>query len=233
MASAEITWANLRDLAAEFTPAVYRKLLSPEECARVTTMPREVPRQHFVAGRILLRELVGARLGRAPADLRIAISAAGRPEGPDHPGLSFSISHSACVVVVALSFDTVLGVDVEEEDRETNLSTIASIAFSANEAGLLAAASVTQRRSAFLRIWTAKEAVAKASGQGFRLEPSRFGLAAGLPAQGGAALAHDAEGGRWWVHSIALESSASCSLASAAERTNIFVRRRWRGRLRS
>ena len=108
------------------------------------------------AAHTLLLELAGT-LVRAP---RLSHSEDGQPL---IPGLAVSVSHTHHLVAVVASYDGPLGVDLEEVyPRE--VQALAMRWFGAEEL------SWTKRQpdelTAFLRLWTAKEAVGKALGKG-------------------------------------------------------------------
>jgi len=84
---------------------------------------------------------------------------------PHIPGLAVSISHTHHLIAVAASYDGPLGVDVEEvHPREVR--GLADRWFDPAELEWMAAQ--PDELTAFLHLWTAKEAVGKALGQGLR-----------------------------------------------------------------
>ncbi|TDD13009.1 4'-phosphopantetheinyl transferase superfamily protein [Kribbella turkmenica] len=116
------------------------------------------PDQH-AAGRDLLLELAGMLLDR-PAELRY--EPAGRPLVG---GLAVSISHSRNLVAAAASPTGRIGIDIEDIcPRE--VSGLARRWFDPSELDWMA--QQPDELIAFLHLWTAKEAVGKARGQGLR-----------------------------------------------------------------
>lgn len=109
--------------------------------------------------RDLLLELSGALLGHT-AELRYEDS--GRPYVD---GLAVSISHSLRLVAVAASAAGPVGVDVEDV-YERQVAGLARRWFDPSELSWMRAHS--DPLIAFLQLWTAKEAVGKALGQGLR-----------------------------------------------------------------
>ena len=95
--------------------------LDPVERMRLKTMDRQADRGRSLVGFALLRVAVGEHLGIAPHDVLIDRTCAdcgephGRPRvaGPRSTAPSVSVSHSGLLVVIALSADTVVGVDVQ------------------------------------------------------------------------------------------------------------------------
>ncbi|MEJ7833843.1 MAG: 4'-phosphopantetheinyl transferase superfamily protein [Nocardioides sp.] len=152
------SWVATRDELARTT--TYAGLLSPDELARAAAGRRSGP---FVAGAVLLRLAVCRRTGVAPEAVRVRRCCPecggfhGRPELPG-TGLTASISHSGDLVAVAVTDAGWVGVDVEVV-REVPPSLLSRV-LSAHERGLATDA------ASFFAIWTIKEALLKASGQG-------------------------------------------------------------------
>lgn len=92
----------------------------------------------------------------------------GRPRLADglDPSLDFNWSHSGNQAVIALARGVAPGVDIERRRERERLLAIAQRFFSADEAAALAALPAADRDTAFLRLWTAKEAILKAIGRG-------------------------------------------------------------------
>src|SRR5262245_65911847 len=87
-------------------------MLSPDERARALALRRPEDRASFVATRAALRELVGRRVGKAPAQLIFATGEHGKPflrEG----NLHFNVAHCEGHAVIALRRAGPVGVDVE------------------------------------------------------------------------------------------------------------------------
>jgi 4'-phosphopantetheinyl transferase len=112
----EVWWASL-------TAASHHLLapLDPSERARVESLERPADRGRSLVGAALLRGAVAARLGLAPAGVRVDRTCAecGGPHGaprvlnPEAADLAVSVSHSGVLVVVALREHGPVGVDVQ------------------------------------------------------------------------------------------------------------------------
>jgi 4'-phosphopantetheinyl transferase len=197
--SCVVLWARPRPLAA-----VPLDVLHPDERERLAILRREPDRERFATGRLLARAAIGRRTATAPADVVIDATCprCGRQHGrPTTPGLELSIAHSGERVAVALTRCTPVGVDVESGDRlgGGDGSALWPQVLSTTERGTLAALPPGRRRAALLRVWTRKEALLKASGDGLGIAMSSVEVSApGLPpallrGSGGAALPPPAE----------------------------------------
>jgi 4'-phosphopantetheinyl transferase len=123
----------------------------------------------WTVARGALRELLGARLGLAPADVRLAAGPHGKPEVAGSP-LRFNVSHTGSLALIALATGFEVGVDVERLDRRS--SAISRTLTPAEAAALDAGGG--DRHVELLRVWCRKEALAKAIGGGLGWEPLRF-----------------------------------------------------------
>lgn len=128
-------------------------------------------------GRSVLERLLCRYAGLA-APPPIARGAHGKPFAPSLPGLDFNLSHSGGDVLLAFALAQPLGIDLEHADRRLRVDNLAERFFAAEEAAALAHLPDGSRRGAFLQLWTAKEAVLKALGEGigFGLDRLAFAL---------------------------------------------------------
>ena len=104
--------------------------------------------------------------------------AQGKPYAPDLPDLHFNLSHAGADVLLAFARGVPVGVDLERIDRRVAIDAIAQRHFASAEASGLAALAPARRRGAFLDLWTRKEAVLKALGEGlsYGLQRVEFGI---------------------------------------------------------
>jgi len=160
--------------ALERTPdqiAALAAWLSPAETARAARFGTQTLRHQWIAGRTTLRQLLGAALGIGPADVPIRRGPRGRPElAVADAGLDFNVSHTGGVALIAIARGlppaTRIGVDIERIDREVGADRLARKFLTARERETLAPLATDERRQRFLRYWTCKEAMSKATGDG-------------------------------------------------------------------
>ncbi|MEX3591863.1 MAG: 4'-phosphopantetheinyl transferase superfamily protein [Burkholderia sp.] len=145
--------------------------LDAAERARATRFLRAEDATRSAATRACLREVLGTALGVPPTVLQFVTGEAGRPAlvadcalGADV--LDFNVSHSGSHALIAWSTSTRVGVDVEAPCEGFDWMPLSESVFApADEAAVLACAP-TERRDAFYRVWTAKEALLKVLGVG-------------------------------------------------------------------
>lgn len=208
---------RLRELAAT---------LAADERERAARFHFPEHRERFIAGRGLLRELLGQILDRPAAALRFIQGPHGKPllAGEDAAAeLCFNLSHAGDQVLYAVARRAV-GVDLEIVERTVNYSGVAERICTPREWVAFQALPAERARAAFFVCWTRKEAVAKALGAG---------LASGLQTldacfredggPDGRVRLRDGQGREWSVLSLPLGSGWSGALAAAG------VDWRWRG----
>lgn len=162
-------------------------LLSEDECARASSFHFVEHQQAFVANRGRLRTVLAHYLGCLPEDLHFVHGAQGKPGLTDDQGrgLTFNLSHTDGLAVLALSRGRQIGVDVERVKALSDLLDIAQQQFSTAECRQLAALPAERQREAFYSCWTRKEAFLKGIGTGLARNLADFevSLLPGAPAE--------------------------------------------------
>lgn len=92
----------------------------------------------------------------------------GKPFLPDCPSLNFNISHSKNIVIIGFSLDTPIGVDIEFVENKVNIQDYIDIF---NEIEMKNISNTLNTFNQFYISWTRKEAILKALGYGFSLNP--------------------------------------------------------------
>jgi 4'-phosphopantetheinyl transferase len=153
-------------------------------------------------GRAPLRAVLAAYLGEPPEALVFAEGEHGRPAlAAPHDGLAFNWSHSGGRAVLAVARGIAPGIDLERLRPRPRALEIAGRYFCADEAAALAALPPAQRDDAFLALWTAKEAVLKATGRGLAFGLDRLHFAMSPTAVRLLRLDGD-DAGAWQLHPL-------------------------------
>ncbi|MEJ8279824.1 4'-phosphopantetheinyl transferase family protein [Pseudonocardia spirodelae] len=176
-------------------------LLDQHERERMAALRRDADRARYLAAHALARLVLGEHLGTDAAALHLdRTCGCGAPHGkprlaarPDDPG--FSLTHSGALVGLALGPGPV-GVDVEAHRPLSSLDGLAEHALSAAER-----AAGTPAAAAFLRTWTRKEALLKATGDG--LSSPMDAITLSPPDAPARVLDWAGAAGRWWVADVA------------------------------
>ena len=186
--------------------------LAPGEHARAARFGREVLSRRYILGRALLRWALGNALGLPPPAVPIVRGVRGRPQLAGDTGIDFNVSHTEGVALIGIARAGRIGVDVERADREVRAEGLARKFLTAAEQATLTPLPEAERRSHFLRYWTCKEAMSKATGEGlsapFRRLEVRLADAIEL-VQGPGPY----EPSRWRLHAVDVPSGYLATLA--------------------
>jgi 4'-phosphopantetheinyl transferase len=176
----EVWWAD-RDAAADHLLPV----LDDGERARLSRFRRAEDRALYLVGHATLRLRLAAQLRVAPSELRFSTicrycgKTHGKPRLEDGAaGLEFSLSHSGRQAVVAVALHLPLGVDVEQLRSDRNRASLIPAILSDDEQLAIARVPAGEQAAAFLRYWTRKEALLKATGHGLAVGLRRLTVSA-------------------------------------------------------
>ena len=149
----ELQWYDIRELTEDAALAVMG-MMDETRRRRVADIAGEDDRKRTVAGELLARQMLAARLGCPEKDVPLSWDELGKPS-VEREGVYVSVSHSGAWAV-CVTADAPVGVDVE-------------VVRSAQEKFM-------RRVCSQQEIWTAKEALFKLTGKGPLLKLSRFAL---------------------------------------------------------
>jgi 4'-phosphopantetheinyl transferase len=143
-------------------------LLSPEERMRAERIRRSDERARFIAGRAIVRRVLGAYVSTSPAALVFHYGRFGKPflAEAHGGGFRFSVTHAGDLLMLAITHGRDVGVDVERLRAVRRHERIAHRHFSAGVCAVLDAIDPPRRALGFLHAWTCLEAHAKARGGG-------------------------------------------------------------------
>jgi 4'-phosphopantetheinyl transferase len=142
--------------------------LSAVERTRAMRFGTALLRNRWIVGRATLRLLLGSATGIDPAEIRINRGVRGRPELIGPRQLDFNVSHTGGMALIGIAHglrpEARIGVDVERVDRRVNADGLSRKFLTDHERAMLAPLGADERRKVFLRLWTCKEAMSKATG---------------------------------------------------------------------
>ncbi len=143
-------------------------LLSADEQERANRFIFARDRRRFIAGRGILRVLLGKYLGVAPETLAFRYGANGKPAlaTGGHGPLHFNLAHSDDVALYAFARAAEVGIDVERIRDMADWARVGELSFPPAEFARVQAAPEAERMNAFFRAWTRQEAILKALGVG-------------------------------------------------------------------
>ncbi len=157
-------WVSLAVIDDDY--AQLSSWLSPQEHARAARFGRDTLRRRYIVGRASLRWALGQTLATRAAEVPIVRGARGRPQLEGERDIDFNISHTEGVALIGIVRGVRIGVDVEHADRDVDADGLARKFLRPSEQASLAPLDASARRQRFLRYWTCKEAMSKATGDG-------------------------------------------------------------------
>ncbi|BAZ68876.1 4'-phosphopantetheinyl transferase HetI [Fischerella sp. NIES-4106] len=161
--------------------------LSSDEIARAQRFYFEQHRQRFIAGRGILRTILGRYLDVEPQAVQFTYEPRGKPLLADSfadSGLSFNLSHSEDLALCGVSRNRKIGIDVEHMRSVSDVEALAERFFAPREYEVVRSLPLNQQQQVFFRYWTCKEAYLKAIGVGIvQLEKVEISLTLEQPAK--------------------------------------------------
>jgi 4'-phosphopantetheinyl transferase len=143
--------------------------LSSDERDRAARFKFDKHRNRFTVGRGTLREVLAHYLKIDPSALRFGYSTNGKPELESEfasAGIHFNLAHSEDLALIAITKIGPVGVDVECVRPVNNVDELVARFFSPREDALFQKVPEPEKPAAFFNLWTRKEALLKATGEG-------------------------------------------------------------------
>ncbi len=147
--------------------------LSKEEKGRSEKFHSKQDQKNFIIAHGALQDILGRYLEGVKPPLEFIKNKQGKPSLKESL-LTFNLSHSGDLALVAVAQGRQIGVDVEKIRKETDIKNIAHRFFSIQETNQLTALPAEKQIEAFYACWTRKESFIKAKGVGFSLPLNTF-----------------------------------------------------------
>lgn len=202
------------------------EVLSEAEQARAQGFVTDIDRAQYSLSHVALHRLLAEFLDVDLNGVPFHHNRHGKPFLADQqaPGrIYFNLSHSGNHAVIAVGYDRVLGVDVEQLRAIDDLDSLVDRFLSPYESSALRALPPSDRRAAFFRVWTRKEAFVKAEGSGLSFPLHAFDVSV-LPDQEAAILriSHDDHDRKHWSL-LDLDTPSTCVGAVVAQGSKLEV----------
>lgn len=157
--------------------------LDQKERERLSRYRFDRPRREFVLSRSAMRQILCCFLKCRNEQLSFETNAHGKPiplvDGT-LANASVNLTHSGNHGLVGIAPEGQLGIDLEVPVERPNVEGIGQMVFTDDEQSELASASGKEKLNLFYRLWTLKEALIKALGTGFSLNPNQFEIPKGM-----------------------------------------------------
>lgn len=152
--------------SAGFNDTDWWPVLSEKERLRAEQYLLPSDKHTYVISRAILKRLLGRFTQVDEQKITIDYGRNGKPFLVGSTGLQFNIAHSGDVFVLAFTRGGEIGIDVESLEKDVNLSALQSYLFTPVEQSTFLQLEPSRRQEEFIRCWTRKEALLKATGDG-------------------------------------------------------------------
>lgn len=154
----------------------WENILSAEEVQRANRFYFEKDKQIFIMLHACKRLALSSYLEQPPEKIRFFFQEKGKPFLKDTL-LTFNLSHTKEMAILAISTDVEIGVDIEKIKTNVNYLDIAKRFFHPDEYHHLTKIEDFQKQQQFFYLlWTAKEALLKATGEGIAAGLNHFSV---------------------------------------------------------
>lgn len=171
---------HLDECLAPARLAAYSQLLPADETERARRFHFQRDRDRHVVTRALLRTVLASIVGERPEALQFATGPHGKPflqhDSDIGRRLSFSLSHTDDLVMLGVTQDHALGIDVENTTRQAPLDVVHRHFADVEVRAFNALTHPQQQTDLFWSCWTLKESLIKATGEGLHTPLDRFGF---------------------------------------------------------
>jgi len=184
-------------------------LLSAEEQQRADSLKWSHDRIRYLNAHCALRRILAEELRVIPRFIEFATTALGKPYLiASATNLEFSLSHSGGYGLIAVARGHLVGADIEVQRPMLDLLPVVFQFATTQEAKAFQLLSTSQTRSAFFDLWTRKEALLKALGGGFLIDPREVEVEIG-PDRSYVNFAERS----WTIESLAIRSGVRAAVA--------------------
>jgi 4'-phosphopantetheinyl transferase len=142
-------------------------LLSSDELLRAARYHFEKDRRVYESGHVFIRKVLSHYTQIEPADLQLSPIVNQKPRLGNSPfPIHFNITHSANKIIVAIGFNSDVGIDVEKVIPDFDMHGFSEANYHPNEQSKFRSLKNDQESDYFYKIWTRKEAWLKLTGEG-------------------------------------------------------------------
>jgi 4'-phosphopantetheinyl transferase len=143
----------------------YERVLSAEEHRRTSQFHYQRDKDRFIVGRGALRWILSSHCGTNAEKVQFYLGKRGKPflREPSS-AIEFNVSHAGDCVLIGITNNAKCGVDIEQAHRNTSEEEIAQRYFCPQEFEWMKRSNL-----GFVRLWTMKEAITKAVGEGLSI----------------------------------------------------------------
>lgn len=139
---------------------IYKQVLTPKEIDKALKFRKPDDFKRFVCARYGLRKILSSFVNVFPQNIVFNVCFNQKPYVDD---IKFNVSHCGDLVLIAVSQNDV-GIDIEFNKRDFEFKSLLDLTFNQKEINLIE--NSVDSTSVFFWLWTRKEALLKATGEG-------------------------------------------------------------------
>ena len=144
-------------------------ILNQEEKIKAKKFYSEEHKRRFIVARGTLKKILGRYLNIPASTIEFTYSSRGKPQLTNKLGgeqLQFNLSHSYELAIYGITYNSVIGVDLEYIRPILEVKKLAKRFFCSREYNHISLLTSPELEKTFFKFWTAKEAYLKATGEG-------------------------------------------------------------------
>jgi 4'-phosphopantetheinyl transferase len=139
---------------------IYSNVLDDKEITKAKVFLKTKDAKRYIVTRYVLRSILAHFIPVPPADIQFHFNPHKKPKVD---GIEFNISHSGNLVIIAIS-SVPIGIDIEFINKNFDFAPLMNTIFNKEESSVIN--KNADRLAWFYILWTRKEAILKASGEG-------------------------------------------------------------------
>lgn len=147
------------------TISLFWECLSIEEKIKAKQYYASSLTDRYVMSHGILRYILSFYTKQLPQDIEFIHNDYGKPFLKNH-NIYFNMSHSHDMVSYIISFNYIVGIDIELHNSVIEIDELSDLVFTPKEQAFIKALDPEAKLSLFYNLWTIKESLVKARGQG-------------------------------------------------------------------
>lgn len=145
--------------------SAFWECLSDNEQKQANKYCTKILTDRYIISHALLRYILGYYTKQSPQEIKYATNKYGKPFLQDS-NIKFNMSHSKSIVSYIIAYDNNVGIDIEFNDNNLDVMELSKLVLTTKEHILLESLKYDKQRKIFYNLWTKKEALVKAIGEG-------------------------------------------------------------------
>lgn len=192
---------------------IFRNLLTEEEKTRIDKFYFKKDQNNFTLSRGITRGILAKYLDINPKQIILSQNKFGKLY-LENEKLKFNLSHTKDFLLIGVSFDTEIGIDIEKIREFKVYQEIVRRFFSENEIKAFFLQTEDKYQESFFTIWTRKEAFIKAVGRGLNIPLNDFDVSVTEKAELLDVRLEDQKKESWKLYNIPTKKNHKASLVT-------------------